>query len=101
MPRRRNFSNWAYWRLNLERQANADPVPIDALATDFDPWRARTRDRLDAMLGASPRRVALDVETTESVDCGEYQRDRIVFDTEETMSVPAFVLVPHARREAA
>jgi len=96
----RNFSNWAYWRLQHETAVDADPCPLDALATDLEPWRARVRDRLEAMLGPRPRPVPLDVETTESVDCGDYQRDRIVFDTEETMSVPAYLLVPHARRDA-
>ena len=34
---------------------------------------------------------------TDEVDCGEYSRARIVFDTEATMSVPAYLLVPHSR----
>ena len=100
MSRRRNFSNWAYWRVHLDAQTAADPCPVDTLATKFDAWRPRARTRLLAMLGPEPAAVPLDVETTESVDCGDYQRDRIVFDTEETMSVPAYVLVPHARRDA-
>ena len=44
-------------------------------------------------------RVPLDPETTDSVDCGSYRRERIVFDTEQTMSVPAYLLVPHERTE--
>ena len=43
--------------------------------------------------------MPLDLETTESVDCGSYRRDRVVFDTEATMSVPAYLLVPHDRTE--
>jgi dienelactone hydrolase len=54
---------------------------------------------LSTLLGPEPHPVALDVEITDSVDCGTYQRDRIVFDSEQTMSVPAFVLIPHARRD--
>ena len=34
-----------------------------------------------------------------AIDCGTYARERVVFDTESTMAVPAFLLVPHARRE--
>jgi dienelactone hydrolase len=94
VSRVRNFSNWAYWRLRLEQVAG-DDRPADA-----DAWRARTRARLDARLGAHPESVPLDVETTDEVDCGTYTRARIVFDTEATMSVPAFLLVPHARRDA-
>jgi dipeptidyl aminopeptidase/acylaminoacyl peptidase len=51
------------------------------------------------MLGPEPASVPLDVETTETVDCGSYRRERIVFDTETTMSVPAYLLVPHDRAE--
>jgi dienelactone hydrolase len=47
------------------------------------------------MLGVRPRSVPLNLETTESVDCGAYVRERVVFDTEATMSVPAYLLVPH------
>jgi dienelactone hydrolase len=94
VSRVRNFSNWAYWRLRLERVTNAEPPG------DIDDWRSRTRARLDARLGPHPDAVPLDLETTEEVDCGTYTRARVVFDTEATMSVPAFLLVPHARRDA-
>jgi dienelactone hydrolase len=93
--RTRNFSNWAYWRLQLDSYA----APADAPA-DIDAWRTATRARLHALLGPEPAPVPLDVEITDSVDCGAYSRDRIVFDSEETMAVPAFLLVPHARRDA-
>jgi dienelactone hydrolase len=97
VSRTRNFSNWAYWRLQLDRVAASDSPE----STDVDAWRARTRARLDALLGAHPEPVPLDLETTEEVDCGDYVRTRIVFDSEATMSVPAYLLVPHARRDAA
>jgi dienelactone hydrolase len=101
MPRTRNFSDWAYWRLHLDQTVDTDPCPLDTLASELEPWRARVRGRLDALLGAPPDGVPLDLETTESVDCGDYQRERIVFDTERTMSVPAYLLLPHTRRDAA
>jgi cephalosporin-C deacetylase-like acetyl esterase len=94
MTRVRNFSNWAYWRLHLEAVAEHAPPP------DVEEWRARTRLQLGLLLGPSPEPVPLDLETTDSVDCGTYQRERVVFDTERTMSVPAFLLIPHARRDA-
>jgi dienelactone hydrolase len=95
MTRVRNFSNWAYWRLHLETVEENAPPP------DVGQWRTHTRAQLDALLGPSPEPVPLDVETTDSVDCGPYQRERLVFDTERTMSVPAFLLTPHVRRDAA
>jgi dienelactone hydrolase len=94
----RNFSNWAYWRLQLERvDGPGQPTP----GADDDAWRVRTRAELRARLGTHPEPVPLDLEVTEAVDCGDYTRHRIVFDTEATMSVPAYLLVPHARRDAA
>jgi dienelactone hydrolase len=97
VSRKRNFSNWAYWRLHLERVAAAEQPP----PADDDTWRARTRAELDARLGAHPAAVPLELETTEAVDCGDYTRSRIVFDTEDTMAVPAYLLVPHTRRDSA
>ena len=97
--KRRNFSNWAYWRLQHEAAVATDPCPLDDLAAQLEPWRARVRERLLTMLGPAPAPVPLDLETTETVDCGSYRRERVVFDTEETMSVPAYLLVPHDRTE--
>ena len=74
-------------------------VPARRPRAQIEPWRARVRERLDAMLGPAPEPVPLDLETTETVDCGTYRRERVVFDTEATMSVPAYLLVPHDRAE--
>ena len=95
----RNFSNWAYWRLQLDAVADRDPCPVDSLDTKFAFWEERARERLDVALGPSPLPVALNVETTESVDCGGYSRERVVFDPESTMAVPAYLLVPNTRRD--
>ena len=46
-----------------------------------------------------PEPVPLNPETLESVQCDGYRRDKIVFDTEDTMSVPAYLLVPDGRTE--
>jgi Abhydrolase family len=99
VSKRRNFANWAYWRLQHEAAVEADPCPLDDLAAQLEPWRARVRERLLSMLGPEPESVPLDLETTETVDCGSYRRERVVFDTESTMSVPAYLLVPHDRTE--
>jgi dienelactone hydrolase len=95
----RNFSNWAYWRLHLERVIDSDPCPVDALASELDLWRDRVRTRLHQHLGEPPPRVPLAIETTESIPCGSYTRERVVFDTEATMSVPAYLLVPDERTQ--
>lgn len=98
MARTRNFSNWAYWRLRHEAAVDADPCPLDDLS-QIEPWRGRVRERLVAMLGPDPEPVPLELETTDTVDCDSYRRERVVFDTETTMSVPAYLLVPHDRVE--
>jgi dienelactone hydrolase len=41
----------------------------------------------------------LDTETTEEEVCEGYIRYRVVFDTEDTMSVPAYLMVPTDRTE--
>ncbi len=84
--------------LRLQSDRPEDPCPSDD-ATAIAEWRDRVRDRLRALLGPDPDHVPLDLEVRESTDCGTYRRDSIVFDTEATMSVPAFLLVPHARQQ--
>ena len=92
----RNFSPWAHAMLELTAATPEEKVPTNA--TSVPGWRARTRGRLTDLLGPFPRRVALNAELTDPVDCGTYTRERLVYDTESTMSVPAYLLVPHDRR---
>jgi dienelactone hydrolase len=48
-------------------------------------------------MGPLPAPVPPELETLESVQCDGYRRDKIVFDSEDTMSVPAYLLVPDGR----
>jgi dienelactone hydrolase len=96
MPRARNLSPWAQWMLRLERTTTADPCPVDDPAA-IPAWRERARSRLLELLGPDPRSVPPDLACTDTVEVGSYTRHRLLFDTEETMAVPAFLLVPHAR----
>jgi dienelactone hydrolase len=98
-PRRRNFSPWAYWQLRLAGTAPPEACPVDDLEHAFDGYRERVRDRLRNLLGEWPERVPLDIEVLERDNAGSYTRERIVFDSEATMSVPAYLLVPHGRTE--
>lgn len=95
--RTRNFSPWAQWMSRLSAITPVDPLP-EGDGTRLDEWRAACRLRLEDLLGRTPQRVPLDFEVTQSVECEGYRRDRVVFDTEDTMSVPAFLLVPNERR---
>ncbi len=97
--RTRNYSPWYAWMVRLAQVELDEPLPLDRLsnAAALEDWRARCRARLDALLGRLPDRVPLDLETLESIQCDGYRRDKIVFDTEDVMSVPAYLLVPHGR----
>ena len=82
--------------LRLDATVARDPLPVDDPSA-IPAWRDRCRERLTALLGANPERVPLDLEVRETIDCGTYDRQSIVFDAEPGMSVPAFLLVPHER----
>jgi len=95
-PPSRNYSPWYQWMARLAATTHEDPLP------EGDPgaigaWVQRRRARLDELLGPQPAPVPLNTETLESVAGDGYRRDKIVFDTEDTMSVPAYLLVPDGR----
>jgi dienelactone hydrolase len=92
----RNYSPWYQWMTRLAATRHEDPLPEEDLDS-LPAWKARRRQRLVALLGQMPEPVPLDLETLESVQCDGYRRDKVVFDSEETMSVPAYLLVPDGR----
>ncbi len=61
---------------------------------DFERWRKQFAKRLRGYLGRVPERVPLDAEVLEKQDCGDYTREKVVFNTEKYASVVAYVLVP-------
>ncbi|HEY6624383.1 MAG TPA: alpha/beta fold hydrolase [Acidimicrobiales bacterium] len=93
----RNFSPWYQWVSRLNQIVQVDPLP-EGVGDRFEEWRVRRRSRLQGLLGPSPGRVPLDLEVTERVAEDGYRRDRVVFDTEDTMAVPAYLLVPDDRQ---
>ena len=92
----RNFSPWAQVQLELAAIRPEEGVPTEPGIVPG--WRARTRGRLTDLLGNPRRPVPLAAEVTESEPLGSYTRHRVVFDSEATMSVPAYLLVPNGRR---
>jgi len=94
---RRNFSPWYQVVTRLMATEQTDPLPVDDLSA-FDPWRHRFDQRLRDALAPWPRPVPLDLEVNGEVACDGYRRLSVVFDSEETMSVPAYLLVPDGRR---
>jgi hypothetical protein len=94
----RNYSPWYQWMTRLAATTHEDPLPEGDPAA-LPGWLERRRARLVELLGPMPDRVPLNLETLESVECDGYRRDKVVFDSEDTMSVPAYLLVPDGRSQ--
>ena len=99
-PPARNYSSWYQWMTRLAATTHEDPLP-EGEPAEFGAWMERRRARLAELLGPEPEAVPLNLETLESVACDGYRRDKVVFDTEDTMSVPAYLLVPDGRQDQA
>ena len=98
MPPARNFSPWQQWMARLAATSHEDPFPGHD-AAGIAAWRRRRRRCFLELLGPVPDRVPLAPETLETVHCDGYERRKVVFDSEDTMSVPAYLLVPDDRTE--
>lgn len=80
----------------VEQHLSADP-PLTCNAetpAQFKAWRTKFRARIRRALGPFPESVPLNPEIIETTDCGSYIREKVVFDSEPHMSVPAWVLTP-------
>jgi dienelactone hydrolase len=81
----------------IQKQAVAGTFPLSYLNPRFravDEWRTEARARLLDLLHYSPPPCAPEAEIVERADCGDYVRERILFNTTPDLRVPAFVLVP-------
>ncbi len=66
-------------------------------AADVGPWRTKSRTVLERLLGLDTMKpCALEPKITESVDCGDYTRERVELHTEPGIVMPVYVLVPKA-----
>jgi dienelactone hydrolase len=92
----RNFSPWRQWMARLEESAPADPFPAGR-PQEYGGWVEGRRELLRELLGRMPDRVPLNLEILESTECDGYRREKVVFDSEDTMSVPAYLLIPEDR----
>ncbi len=100
-PPARNYSPWYQWMARLAATTHEDPLPEgDPDPAALGAWVERCRARLHELLGPEPAPVPRNLETLEVETCDGYRRQKIVFDTEDTMSVPAYLLVPDARIKA-
>ncbi len=81
------------------------PRPLSFRATNREEWlawRSALRTKVQELLGPPRAAVPLRAEILESIDCGSYVRQRVVYDTEPHVSVAAYLLLPKntTRRKA-
>ncbi|BCS35089.1 hydrolase [Luteitalea sp. TBR-22] len=81
----------------IRSQAVAGEFPLSFLQsrfTDVRAWRRDTLAKVLDLLHYAPAPCPPAAEKHESVDCGDYVRERITFSTTPDIRVPAYVLVP-------
>jgi hypothetical protein len=67
---------------------------------DAASWQPRARGKLLELLHYAPPPCDPRPEVVESVDRGDYVREKVYFNTTPDIRVPAYVLVPKQRRPA-
>lgn len=79
-----------------ERYAHHEPELRCSTATpeEFEHWKGKFVDKLNASFGRTPQPVDLNPETVLEISLPEIRAQKIVFDSSEFMSVPAWVLIP-------
>ena len=90
---KRNFSmNW-YWEEMIK-----DWKPLLSFEGetrhDWETWRSKAIPKLMELIGTFPKRVAMEPYVEYSVEDGNLIRERVVFDSEVSVSVPCQVLRP-------
>ena len=81
----------------IQSQAVKGEFPLSFLNPRFRSlrsWKKTARGKLLELLHYAPAACAPAAETVERVDCGEYVREKVWFNTTPEVRVPAFVLVP-------
>jgi dienelactone hydrolase len=96
MPRERNFSSVEYFNRLCARQ-RPQLAFRGATTQDWRRWRRALMARMRTLLGDFPKPCPLRPEIVEREDLGEVIREKVVFDSERDMSVPAYVLIPKGR----
>jgi dienelactone hydrolase len=81
----------------IQSQAVKGEFPLSFLNPRFRSlrsWKKTARGKLLELLYYAPAACNPAAETVERVDCGDYIRERVWFNTTPDVRVPAFVLVP-------
>jgi dienelactone hydrolase len=61
---------------------------------DVETWKGEARPRVLGLLQYAPPKCPPAAEVVERVDCGEYVREKIYFNTTPDIRVPAYLLLP-------
>jgi dienelactone hydrolase len=84
----------------IRSQAVTGEFPLSFLQPRFqsvEGWKDSARARVLDLLHYAPPPCDPAAETVERVDCGDYIREKVWFNTTPDVRVPAFVLVPKDR----
>jgi hypothetical protein len=89
----RNFSMQKYW---MSRAEGWRPLLAfgGGAPEDWAKWREEAYPKFMELLGGFPAKVDMDAEVEYSIPDGDLIRERVVFNSEENMSVPCVVLRP-------
>ena len=89
----RNFSMMEYFNRRA-REWQPRLAFEGTTKADWESWRVEALEKLTELLGEFPEPVALAPEVVYSVEDRGLIRERVIFDSEEHMSVPCIVLRP-------
>lgn len=67
---------------------------------DWQEWRTQFEPKVRELCGEWPQPVPLEAEVVYRVEEEDFFREKVVYDTEQHWSVPAYVLIPKDRRRA-
>lgn len=84
----------------VKSQTVTGEFPLSFLRDEFQvaaTWRKQARGKLLELLHYAPAPCDPKPETVESVDCGDYVREKVWFNTTPDLRVPAFAMVPKKR----
>jgi len=81
----------------MRATADRSELPLSYLQPkfdDLDAWKRQGRKKVRELLHYDPPHCAPRAEVVERVDCGEYVREKLYFNTTPDIRVPAYLLLP-------
>lgn len=94
----RNFSMHKYWMEKIKNHVPLMTFKGDNYE-DFVAWKKEASLKLLELLGEFPQKVELEAETEYRIEEGDLIRERVVFNSEEFMSVPCQILYPKTMKK--